>query len=124
MATPAEILSEAECVVCAGNASMFEVFAIQILKNITSMTQAEIEAESSCFICYGMSQSQAAMLVLLNSLSGGSSGGGVSHGSVGVVDPNGVVVGSPGDDYYNTVGLTYWYKTSGVATNTGWTQVV
>ena len=122
MATPAEILSEAECVVCAGNASMFEVFAIQILKNITGMTQAEIEAESSCFICYGMSQSQAAMLVLLNNLSGGGSGTG-GAGSVGAGSPEGVVVAPPGTSYYDTVGLTFWYKLTGVGA-VGWVQVV
>jgi len=112
MATPAEILSEAECVVCAGNASMFEVFAIQILKNITSMTQAEIEAESPCFLCYGLSQSQAAILVLLNNLAEGGGVGGTQEVYTGAfVDPNGNV--TPTDTtkpalYFPSGGGTLW----------------
>jgi len=121
MATPAEILSDAECVVCAGNASMFEVFAIQILKQITGMTQAEIEAESSCFICYGISQSQAAMLVLLNAIAEGGAGG--AAGLLGVVDPNGVVTpDAAGQFYTNTANDTYWQAWD--ATNSNWHQFV
>jgi hypothetical protein len=43
--------------------------------------------------------------------------------SAGAGNPNGVVVGSPGDIYSNTNGganTTLWVKESGVGTNTGW----
>jgi hypothetical protein len=41
------------------------------------------------------------------------------------VNPNGNVVGNPGDLYsYNNDGAaTLWFKTAGVSTNTNWTQV-
>ena len=43
----------------------------------------------------------------------------------GAVDPEGAVVGSPGDVYASTdvaatLGRRLWFKASGVATNTGW----
>lgn len=43
--------------------------------------------------------------------------------SSGAGDPNGVIVGSPGDLYSNTnggAGATLWVKESGAATNVGW----
>jgi len=51
----------------------------------------------------------------------GGSGGGFT---VGVVDPNGAVTGSPGDGYVNTANKTLWIKETGVATDTGWLQYV
>jgi len=122
MATPAEILSEAECVVCAGNASMFEVFAIQILKNITSMTQAEIEAESPCFLCYGMSQSQAAMLVLLNAIAEGGGAGGGGGATIVNSSPQGVVVAPAGTLYWDATNDVLWVNETGLIN--GWHQIV
>ncbi len=51
---------------------------------------------------------------------GGGTGG---AGSVGVVDPEGVVTATPGTSYYNTANFTFWFKTSGSG-STGWQQVV
>jgi hypothetical protein len=45
------------------------------------------------------------------------------EGVFGTGDPNGVVVGSPGDSYFNKNGganATLWVKESGVGTDTGW----
>ena len=122
MATPAELLSEAQCVACSGSASMFETFAITLLKQITSMTQAEIEAESGCWTCYGMSQSEAAILVLLNNLVPAGSGTG-GAGLVGSGSPEGVVAATEDTSYYDSVGFAFYYKTSGSGSS-GWTQVV
>jgi hypothetical protein len=54
---------------------------ITLLKNIltgagTTMTQEEINAESGCFTCYGMTLAQANILVLLNEIAGVLSGNG------------------------------------------------
>lgn len=79
MATSAEIqtlFSESECTACSGTATTFQTLAIALLQQIVPMTQAEIEAESNCWLCYGVSQAEAAILVLLNNLSGGGGGGG------------------------------------------------
>lgn len=46
--------------------------------------------------------------------------------SVGVVRPEGAVIGSPGDIYINTgggYGYTVWVKQTGVVDNVGWTNV-
>ena len=101
---------------------MFQTLAISMLKQITGMTQAEVEAESGCWVCYGISQAEAAILVLLNNLvpTGSGSGG---AGVVGAGSPEGVVVAPPGTVFYDTVGLAFWMKLTGVG-NTGWTQVV
>ena len=122
MATPAEIIAEAGCTVCSGATTMFQTLAISMLKQITGMTQAEVEAESPCWICYGLSQAEAAMLVLLNNLSGGGSGTG-GAGSVGNGSPEGVVTAEPGTTYYDLVQPALWYKTSGSG-NTGWTNTM
>lgn len=47
-------------------------------------------------------------------------GGGAT--TLGAVDPEGVVTASPGRNYYNTVGQTFWIKASGTG-NTGWDAV-
>lgn len=52
---------------------------------------------------------------------GGGGGGGVAPG---VVDPNGNVTGDPGDTYWNSANGTFWVKSSGTGTDTGWSQVV
>lgn len=95
MATPAEILSESECTVCSGSADLFQTMAIGILRQILTnlgapMTQAEINAESACFLCYGMSQAEAAILVLLNAVEangGGGGGGGTIQVYTGAAPP-------------------------------------
>ena len=50
---------------------------------------------------------------------GGGGGGGLAF-STGAVAPEGVVIGSPGDTYWDTVTGFYYVKVTGVATNTGW----
>jgi len=122
MATPQEILAESQCTVCSGTASLFESAAITILKQITGMTQAQIEAESPCWLCYGLSQSQAAMLVLLNSIAGATGSGATTSG--GVVNPEGVVVANQYSLYYNSANDTFWVKRTGSGNNTGWSQLI
>lgn len=57
------------------------------------MTQAEINAASACYVCYGMSQAEAAMLVLLNAIvaAGGGGGGETQVYQDSFADPNGNV---------------------------------
>ena len=45
--------------------------------------------------------------------------GGLAFSS-GAVAPEGVVVGSPGDTYWDTATNFYYIKVTGTATNTGW----
>lgn len=44
----------------------------------------------------------------------------------GAVDPEGVVIGNPGQTYWNTSVFphTEWLKETGTGTTTGWVQVV
>jgi hypothetical protein len=59
------------------------------------------------------------------------SGSGVSPGGTigstvltpGVIDPEGSVVGTPGQTYFNTTLSTFWIKASGVG-NVGWVQLI
>lgn len=37
-------------------------------------------------------------------------------------DPNGVVIGNPGDEIFDTIGGTFWWKESGNGTATGWIE--
>lgn len=59
-------------------------------------------------------------IVTLATGSGSGSGGTLS----GAVDPNGSATGDPGYTYVNTAANTFWVKTSGTGTNTGWLQFV
>lgn len=71
MATPAELLSESECVVCTGGSTLFQTMAIAILKRWTTnlgepFTQDDLEEASACFVCQGFSLPDANIVVLLN----------------------------------------------------------
>ncbi len=54
----------------------------------------------------------------------GPLGGGAAFTAAAGLDPNGVVIGSPGDAYKSAISLggdgSRWDKVSGVATDTGW----
>jgi len=81
MATPAELFSQSDCTACSGAATLFQTLEIQTLLNILialgdPMTQAQIQAASNCYVCFGMSQAEAAILVLLNAISVAVGGGG------------------------------------------------
>lgn len=52
-------------------------------------------------------------------ISGGGGGSGLTF-STGSGSPEGVVVGSPGDTYWDTLNDFYYVKVTGTATNTGW----
>lgn len=55
---------------------------------------------------------------------GGGGGGGITTGAtVGVVDPEGAVTGSPGALYWNRLAASFWVKEFGTG-NTGWNQIV
>ncbi len=56
---------------------------------------------------------------LVDAGGGGTGGAGV----VGSGSPEGVVTAPPGTSYYDSVGLAFWFKVSGVG-DTGWVQVV
>ncbi len=94
------------------------------------MTAEEIQElydEANCFRCFvGGSNADLLRLALLARIvaaveSSGTGTGG--SGMVGVVDPEGVVVATPGTSFYNSANFTFWYKTSGVGA-IGWQQVV
>ena len=82
---------------------------------------------SATFLSWGCTPHRTDTInTLLKRIAGSTDGGGGGGGgfTVGVVDPNGVVTGSPGDGYVNTANKTLWIKESGVATDTGWLQYV
>jgi hypothetical protein len=58
--------------------------------------------------------------LLVAAQSGG--GGGGSNPAPGVVNPNGVVSGSPGAVYFNTANSTVWIQGSSTTSTTGWIQ--
>ncbi len=120
MATPAEVLADSQCTVCSGTASLFESAAITILKQITGMTQDQINEASPCWICYGLSQSEAAILVLLNSIASGGSTLGCANAE-GSGSPVGVVTPScAGQFYSDTTGDVLWQARG--LTNADWHQ--
>lgn len=57
--------------------------------------------------------------ILGATLAGGGGGSGLTF-STGSGSPEGVVVGSPGDTYWDTLNDFYYVKVTGTATNTGW----
>lgn len=59
----------------------------------------------------------------------GSGGGGttVTGGAatlIGTGSPEGAVASAEGSTYYNRTDGSFWVKTGGVATNTGWSQIL
>jgi hypothetical protein len=126
MATPAEIISTAQCFNCNG-ATLFESMQISILGNILeasggSMTQAEINAEAACFVCLGMSLAQAQVLVLLNAVAAATGGGGGSNNISGVGEPVGVVTPDAINQFYrDTDGTPSLWQSTGL-TNLDWIQ--
>lgn len=57
----------------------------------------------------------------LTAYAGGGGGGGSGLAfSTGSGSPEGVVVGSPGDTYWDTSLSLFYLKVTGTATNTGW----
>ncbi len=133
MATDAQtLLTEAQCFECfAANGYMLNLMKLSLLRQIllvqnpmADTTPQALLAAAKCYECYAGNDYALKLmeLALLGQIVGGGSGTG-GAGIVGAVDPNGVVVASPGTSYYNSVGLSFWYKLTGVG-NTGWVQVV
>lgn len=56
----------------------------------------------------------------LAAYTGGGGGGSGLTFSTGSGSPEGSVVGSPGDSYWDTTNNLYYVKVTGTATNTGW----
>lgn len=52
-----------------------------------------------------------------------ATGSGVDNLAPGVVDPEGVLTGNPGQTYFNTANSTLWEKATGTG-NTGWVQLI
>lgn len=77
--------------------------------------------EAKCYACLSPVQREAIETYLVCQIAGGSAGG---LGLTGVVDPNNVVLGSPGFTYTNTVTHTFWIKETGFGTTTGWVQYI
>lgn len=122
--TPAELVAASTCLECGLNekqtwAAILYVLAIA---NGMSTTPSDLANLSSCINC-SLSEKQI-LAAILAVLDGGSGGGGGGGGSVGVVDPNGAVTGSPGDLYFNSANQTFWVKASGTSTDTGWIQLI
>lgn len=126
------LLTEAQCYECfASNGYMLNLMKLSLLRQIllaqnpmADTTPQALLAAANCYTCYAGNDYALKLmeLALLAQIVGGGSGTG-GAGLVGVVDPEGVVVASPGTSYYNTVLFKFWYKLSGVG-NTGWFQVV
>ena len=131
MATPAEIISTAQCFNCNG-ATLFESMQISILRNIleasdSPMTQDEINTQAACFVCLGMSLAQAQILVLLNAVAAATSGGGggaTGGAIVGSGSPEGVVAGNPGALYVDITNHAFYIKETGSGNMTFWQQYV
>ncbi len=133
MATDAQtLLTEAECFECfAANGYMLNLMKLSLLRQIllaqnpmADTTPQALLAAANCYTCYAGNDYALKLmeLALLAQIVGGGSGTG-GAGSVGAGSPEGVVVANPGTSYYDTVGLAFWYKLTGVG-NTGWFQVV
>lgn len=89
------------------------------------MARCDVQAlltEASCFECLPPGLWAVLELQLLCEIvaAGGGSGSG---GTVGVVNPEGVVTADPGASYYNTANSSFWIKSSGTG-NTGWTELL
>lgn len=54
---------------------------------------------------------------------GAAAAGGGGAIAPGGVDPEGVVVGNPGQTYFNTANNTFWVKSTGTG-DTGWIQLI
>ncbi len=133
MATDAQsLLTQAQCFEC-NNANEYSLLLMKLsllqqivlAQNPMADTSPQtLLANASCFQCYAANpyMLQLMELALLSQIVGGGSGTG-GAGLVGAVDPEGVVVATPGTSYYNTVLFKFWYKLSGNG-NTGWFQVV
>lgn len=87
------------------------------------MTQAEINEESSCWMCNGLSLAEANIIVLLNQIAGSISGGAAGGIQLGSGSPQGSVTAEPGIMYWDTAGDSLWVKETGSG-NTGWIQIV
>jgi hypothetical protein len=102
---------------------------ITLLKNIltgagTTMTQDEINAESGCFTCFGMTLGQANVLVLLNAISdafggGGGGGGALSANLSGAGSPVGVVTPTALNQFYRDTTGNALYQSTGL-TSADW----
>ena len=84
------------------------------------MTVAEIQENSECFCFTGVTFERAAIYLLSQIAAGGGGGGGSAAFTVGTGNPEGVVTGSPGDRFWDSVNNFQYTKVTGTATNTGW----
>lgn len=110
------IIDDGQCAVCTGG-TLYQTMEVGLLLRIlnalgTTMTQAEIMAEATCFTCLGMSLPQAVTLVLLNEIDAaidGDGSGGVSANLLGSGSPVGVVTPTAlGQFYSDTTNDTLW----------------
>jgi len=86
------------------------------------MTQAEINEQSGCWICFGISQSEAAILVLLNAIAGSTGGGGIACANAeGSGSPVGVVTPSCAGQFYSDTTNDVLWQARGL-TNADWHQ--
>lgn len=60
---------------------------------------------------------------ILGALNDSAAVSGSGNLAPGVVDPEGVVSGNPGQTYFNTANSTFWEKATGTG-NTGWVQLI
>lgn len=82
-----------------------------------------LATQATCYLGLSADQMEAVQTYLVCQLAAGG-GGGNANAYSGVVPPNGVQTGSVPDTYTDTSANTFWIKTSGTATNTGWTQFI
>jgi hypothetical protein len=129
MATAAEIqtiATDSRCFLCVSDKQLIAMSTYLLWLGLNpggSMTAAEIQTlatDSRCLAdCLSQKQLAAAMVLLLLDGGGGGGGSGLTWSS-GAGAPEGVVIGSPGDRYWDTNTDFEYVKLTGTATNTGW----
>lgn len=135
MANPtlASALTNANCPACYGLTQVQALkisILISILEGLNSMAATSLNSlldYAKCLGCAGLSMAEMVELALLDQIRANISSGGGAAGAahtVGVGSPEGAVVGSVGDIYFESGGDQFWYKKTGNATNTGWVALL
>ncbi len=120
--TPQELVTDSRCLVAAMNDRQLLAAILCVLATQNDMAcDAQTLVASSKCLWSAMSERQLLASIALTLCEGGGGGGGLAF-STGTGSPEGVVVGSPGDTYWEDPGvLDYkWTKVTGTATTTGW----
>lgn len=127
---PNEVLAEGACFDCLDPWQLEVAKAVllcRILQASDPMASCDINdllSEGACFNCLAPAQMQVVQSQLLCNIeaNGGGGGGGGQQVYVNSGDPNGVVTHNATTPAYclDTLNNVAWWKTDGVASDTGW----